>query len=262
MPRTNRVASRIRTMMIVVAFAMGCDAEPVGLPGTGMDYSQAVGQATVRKVRVMEPAELDLASPAGLAYSSIADLLLVTPASGDASGVVDEVGLITMREQRVGTVRLAVGVSDPVNVAFDGMANRLLVFQPAGNELVGIPASANGTLQPENLEVIGAEIFGVRDPQGLAVDPTTGRLFVLDAVGPRVVMIDPHPRFGLEQPTVLGIDLDGGLSRPRGLAFDPTTGHLHVLDHSEWTLHELTETGRSVAVRDLSDMGNDLRSQR
>ena len=61
-------------------------------------------------------------------------------------------------------------------------------------------------------------------------------------------------RAGFQQPTISAIDLaPAGLSRPHGIALDPTSGHLHVLDPSAGTLNEVSQTGRLVAIRDVSE---------
>jgi PKD repeat protein/uncharacterized protein YjiK len=141
-------------------------------------------------------------------------------------------------------------------MAFDGRANRLLIFQSPGDRLVEILARPDGSLDPQTLERIDARSFGVQNPQGMTVDPVSGHLLILDAAGPRIVRVEPHARVGFESPTVSEVDLaDTGLDRVRGLALDPTDGHLHVFDPAAQALHELTERGRIVATRDLSAFG-------
>jgi hypothetical protein len=90
----------------------------------------------------------------------------------------------------------------------------------------------------------------------MTFDPASGRLFILDAAGPRIVRIEPEPGGGFDNGTISEVDLrQTGLVDPRGLAFDPTTGHLHVLIPAEQKLYELSETGQIVASRDLSEFG-------
>jgi hypothetical protein len=138
-------------------------------------------------------------------------------------------------------------VADPINTAFDAEGNRLLILESSTNQLVEM------SLDRLTMNRIDARRFGLRDPQGLTVDPASGRLFVLDA-GPRIVGIDPHPLLGFRGALISVVDLaPAGLSHVRGIAFDPTSGHLHVLDPVAHELHEVSQTGRVVAIRDVSE---------
>jgi hypothetical protein len=87
----------------------------------------------------------------------------------------------------------------------------------------------------------------------MAVDPMTGRLFILDGEGPKIVVVEPYAEEGLREATASAVGLGSfGSSKLRGIAFDPTSGHLHVFGPAEQRLYEITETGLVVANRDLS----------
>ncbi len=211
--------------------------------------------APVRLARIIEPIEVGIPNPAGLAFSPRAGTLLVVqrPIPGPPPGPVTDIELITLAEQRAGTVRIAAGVTDPVNMAFDSKANRLLIFQAPTNQLIEILARPDGSLDPQTLTRINAGHFGLQNPQGLTVDPASGHLLILDTAGPRIVRVEPDALQGFASPLISDIDLaQTGLLNLRGLAFDPTNGHLYVLDPAAQALHELTETGQIVATRDLS----------
>ncbi|NIR37416.1 MAG: hypothetical protein GWN51_05850, partial [Gemmatimonadetes bacterium] len=145
-------------------------------------------------------------------------------------------------------------MTDPVNVTFDASAERLLIFDAPAGQMIEIPAGPDGALDPEAVRRIDVRSLGVREPRGLAVDPVGGRLFVLDAAYPRIVRAEAGGDGGFERPAVADIDLPPTGLNLRGLAFDPSTGHLHVLDAATRVLHELTESGRVVASRDLSGL--------
>ncbi|MET0152504.1 MAG: cadherin domain-containing protein, partial [Candidatus Binatia bacterium] len=89
-------------------------------------------------------------------------------------------------------------------------------------------------------------------PAGMAVDPASGAIFVLDASGPRIARLEPGSDGGFADADVSSIDLaPSGATNVRGIAFDPSSGHLHV--HAQGgKLYELTTGGQTVAVRDLS----------
>jgi uncharacterized protein YjiK len=204
--------------------------------------------------RVLEPIELGITNPAGVTFSPTAGMLfVVTRQPGTPPGSVTDFELITLAGDPAGTVRIAASLADPVNIAFDGKANRLLILQSSSNQLIEIRARPDGSLDPRTLQRIDVRSFGLRYPQGLTFDPVSGRLFILDTAGPRIVLVEPDLRGGFERPTISAIDLaQTGLTNLRGLAFDPTNEHLHVLDPAAHALHELTETGQMVATRDLS----------
>ena len=145
------------------------------------------------------------------------------------------------------------GVTDPVNMAYDVATNRVLILEAATSQMIETRARPDGSVDRLTMKRVDARSFGLRDPRGLTVDPASGRLFILDA-GPRIVRVDAHPLQGFQRASISVIDLaPAGLSRVRGIAFDPTTGHLHVLDPMARRLHELTQTGQIVAIRDVSE---------
>ena len=195
-------------------------------------------------------------SPAGLAFSNAAETFLVleTPSTPPASSsdiiVLSDIGELS------GIVTITSSVEDPVNMTFDNQGNRLLIFQPGSQELVEISADAFGVLDPGTLTSIDASQFGLINPQGMTVDPANGHLFMLDAVGPRIVRIEPDPSQGFSQPTISEINLAGnGLVDVQGIAFDPTNGNFHILNPTGELLYEVTDVGQVVLSRDVSGLG-------
>jgi uncharacterized protein YjiK len=145
------------------------------------------------------------------------------------------------------------GVADPLNMAFDTRTNRVFVLESASNQLIEMTATPGGGLDRSTTKRVDARGFDFRDPQGLTVDPASGRLFVLDARS-RIVRLEPHPSLGFHRPIISVIDLaPAGLRHLRGIAFDPTSGHLHVLDPVAQRLYAVSETGRIVASCDVSE---------
>jgi VCBS repeat-containing protein len=254
MSTTTKVAFRALGASAALILFAACAQERQPFESDVRTNLPQTAGADVRVARVIEPDQLGLAIPAGLAFSpGNGMLLLVTRTPGTPPGSATDIEAITLDEDRAGTVRLAAAVTDPINMAFDGSANRLLIFESENGQLIEIPARADGSLDPQTLRRIDAESWGLESPQGLTVDPASGRLFILDAEGPMIVGVEPDPQRGFERPIVSEIDLGwAGSSDLRGLALDPTDGNLHVLEPSAQTLYELTETGQIVATRDLS----------
>jgi hypothetical protein len=209
--------------------------------------------AFIRWVRAFDPDRSELANPAGLAFSGQANTFYVleqeaTPGAGSNIVLVSPFGDV------VGTVNVGVEVTDPINMTFDSQANRLLLYEGATEELIEIRAGADGQLDPGTLTRYPAQSYGVQNARGMAVDPQSGQLIILDASGPRLVRVEPDAGQGFGQVTVTVVDLEQtGLVEPQGLAIDPNSGHLHIASPSEQKLYELTQSGQEIAYRDLSE---------
>ncbi|HEV8382690.1 MAG TPA: hypothetical protein VGQ29_13970 [Gemmatimonadales bacterium] len=248
--------ARLRVLGVGVAalLATTCEVQP-SAPRVDVNAPEpAFGGARV--ARVLAPKKLGFSHPTGLAYSAKAGKLLVIPRLPDAApGPETDVELIPLVGDAKGAVRIAATVTDPINVAFDDKAGRLLLLDSPSNRLFEISARPDGSLNPKTLRSNSALSLRLKDPRGLTVDPATGRLFILDAAGPRILRVTPDARLGFADPTVSAIDLAStGRSNLRGIAFDPRLRRLFVLDPTARVLHELTETGRLVETRDLSKL--------
>ncbi len=207
-------------------------------------------------VRSIHTGEYGINKPKGLAYSPVADTLLIL-------GENANVALVTMGEDNEGIRTIPELQYDPQNVAFDSQTNSLFEFDRGKSELVriatdehGLPDTASGSTH------ISGNAFGIRDPQGVAFDPATGRLFILDAGNPEIVAIAPHPTLGFDADEatrsnkVERISLKKlGIAPPRGIAYNPSNGHFYVAESSEKKLYELTQAGDVVSATDLAALG-------
>jgi hypothetical protein len=205
---------------------------------------------SVRRVRSIDPAETGVARPVGLAYSRRADGLLV--AGRSARGAEAEVALVG-RDGPPGARRLGLTLADPINLAFDNKAHRLLGYDTRSQRLVQVPAGRDGVPKPRRRSVLPAGHYEIGDAQGLTVDPVTGRVYLLDVAGPRLVVVEPAADGGLPGAAVssLALAVPGPL---RGLAFDPSSGHLHVMAPAGQRLYEVDAAGTIVANRDLAGL--------
>jgi hypothetical protein len=202
------------------------------------------GSDSVRLVRVIETAALGYPDPVGLAFSPRADSFLILEAPGASRPPFSDIVNISHRERFAGSARFGAALSAPLNMAFDGKADRLLVFEPGRDELIAIAAGADGFPGPDRMTRIDARYFGVWDPRGMTVDPWSGHLFMLDGLGARIVHIEPDSTLGFARATIEEIGFEPrGLAgfELRGIALDPT--------------YEVTDTGLVVANRDLSGIG-------
>ena len=152
---------------------------------------------------------------------------------------------------------LSIELSDTINLAVDAPADgsfRLLLLDPSLHEFIQADAVAAPPARAE-LRRTHANSFGVGDePQGMTIDPASGRTFILDATGQQIVVIDSGV-FDSSIADVSQLDLPPGLTGLRGLAFNPEDGNLHVLSPIARELYELDATGQLLAVRDVPALG-------
>ncbi len=198
-----------------------------------------------RVVRRIEQPGLALGHPRGLGFSTRAHAFIVAPAEGPST-----VQVLTHMGESAGVDALDIVGADALNMAFDGHRGRLLAR--SGRWLLAVDADESG--RPSRRAATRYDIthLGVQKPAGIAVDPRTGTLFLLDAAIPRIVQVDPTPDGGLDAAAVSYRDLHeipaDGLE---GLAFDPGSGHLYLRGGTR-TLYETSSTGELLLTYDIS----------
>lgn len=211
--------------------------------------------AFVRRVRNLETAPLGILNPAGLVFSPKGRNFQVIT-SRQATATTTDLVQLTPVERILGSRRLAARIDDPINVTFDGNRNRLLVLRKNANQLFVVQADDSGMLDPQSLRTVKIRALGLQNPQGMTVDPATGILYMLDAVGPRLLQVTPDTSGNFETAGATTVDLAGAkLVNPRGLAWHPGSGHLYVASPGNQTLVEVTPAGQVVSTRDLSAVG-------
>src|SRR6266536_2018922 len=232
--------------------AMLLSLPPLASASTGTDTRGHIADARafVRIVRTLEADRTTIGHPSGVAFSSRATAFYVLPsnASPTATTVITK---LTPFGVPSGSVRLPAPLADPANVAYDAHRGRLLLLvEPT--VLLAVP-EVGGTLDMGSASRIDVRSLGVKAARGITVDPRTGRLFILDEVGPDIVRVDPAADGGYTGAHASAISLRvGGAPEVRGLGFDPSTGHLQLLSPSRHALYEVAQTGELVATRDLT----------
>ncbi len=198
----------------------------------------------------MESDKTGLLSPTGLAFSSKADSFYVLDGPAQPTGT--DIVHLTPFASNAGSIHIEAQVTDPINIAYDEQAGRLLLLQFPENQLLEMREGADGNLDPQTLVRYDASRFGLLNPQGMVVDPS-GALFILDDVGPRIVRVQPGQAGDFADASLSEISLrSSGLSGPRGLAFENATGHFYLVGPSEQKLYEVDSGGRVLAGHDLS----------
>ena len=228
-----------------------------GSSGEASGSGLASPKAVVREVRTLESDRIGTTSPVGLAFASSNESFYLTSAPKQIAPpdtVIARLKPFALRQNtdRVDSTKVAASVRNRINIAFDDVRDRLLLLREDGRRLFAIQANTDGSLDPTSLVRYDVGRFGLGHPEGMAVDPASGAIFILDASGPRIARLEPGSDGGFADADVSSVDLaPSGATNVRGIAFDPSSGHLHV--HAEGgKLYELTTAGQTVAVRDLS----------
>jgi len=211
--------------------------------------------APIQVVRSLYTSEYGVNDPKGLAFSPTANTFFVLGGSGNIS-------LVTMGEDNAGSRILPEVQTDALNVAFDKKSDSLFVFKRGKSELVKIKSNDNGlpdASAPSNQ--YAAQAFGIKDAQGIAFDPSSGRMFILDAGNSQIISVTPHATLGFDvneamrSNKVQKVSLKKlGLDSLKGLAYNPGNGHLYVSDPAQKKLYELTQTGAIVSTFDLASL--------
>ncbi|HEX2980945.1 MAG TPA: hypothetical protein VHO48_11825 [Anaerolineaceae bacterium] len=238
----------VNTLLLVI-FLVGSTSFQVKAAQTGDNY--------VFWVREIELSEIGVDGLTGIAYSPRADLIMAIHKDAGQEG--RSVAMLDRTEYLHESAQLESQPSDPLNVAFNAKANALYVFDPNNQELSLIPAESNGVLPPNAVVTARTKLnqLGIQLARGLDFDPTSGRMFLLDPAGKRLVIVDPDESGNYEN---LGqsrrlsrIDLKSlGGKHLRGLAFNPNSENLFTIDEDSLTLYEITQTGDLVSSRDIS----------
>jgi uncharacterized protein YjiK len=217
-------------------------------------YAQ-VHSSTIIRMRTLDSEKTGLRIPTGLAFSSkSSQFYIITGSDSEISLTgVTEINKLTPFERRGGTARISGQIWNPINVAFDDKYGRLLFLQDPDNELVEIREGSDGNLELQTLFRNDGKRFGFLYPQGMTVDSEIGILYILDALGPKIIRVEPGSDGSLSRAIISEIKiLPGGMGNPRGLAIDPGTGHFYIACPDEQMLFEITQNGRIIRSLDLA----------
>lgn len=171
--------------------------------------------------------------------------------------------MVLLAPSKNGTGRISqtpVAIADPINTAFDNVSQgakgfglyRLFLLDAKPGKLIAIKAGVKDVMDADKLRRFDLREAGIINPQGMTLDPGSGRLYILDSVGPRLVILTPKPGRDFEGSTVSRINLPSALGALRGIAFNPSNRHLYVASPQQKKLYELKLDGEQVATLDLS----------
>jgi len=209
-------------------------------------------------IQTVYTGKVGLASPVGFAFLPAAKGFLVW----DTQNELTRAQLLVNYDDAGSPVDLPGIVPGSLNAAFDIRGNRLFFLNEKGDQLSGLDLTSKGFPDVSQAAVEHANIqaYGVRQPAGLAFDPFTGRLFILDAGRNTVVSVAAHRSQGYDGAAA---SKNGRISRInlravegkvlRGIAYNPENSRLYVSIPDEQAVYEFSTAGDLLGSMDLSN---------
>src|ERR1035437_3995314 len=144
------------------------------------------------------------------------------------------------------------GLRDPAGIALDFNLNIYVANAGAPGVSVYKPlGSSAGLLNETPIATISGSNTGLSYPQGIAVDSTSGNIYVADEDASSGDCYSPlESSTGLlnETPTATISGSDTGLISPYGIALDSTTGKIYVADALATSVFVYPALGQSVGL--------------
>jgi hypothetical protein len=142
-----------------------------------------------------------------------------------------------------------------INAVFDSKFNRWLALE--NSSVLLEVKTKNGELDLTSLKQIDLHKVGLKNPQGVTIDPVTGSLVILDQGNkPQIYQIKPNSKGSFDKPALITqITLPGNLSNFSGIKLNPLNGNFQLESSSHQIQYEFTPKGKIAAERDLSGLG-------
>ena len=131
-------------------------------------------------------------------------------------------------------LRTITGLSEPDNVAIDGVNNELFVYNASDLTIKVFSRTADGAATPLRT-ITGTELVSTGDITGLVVDPVNNELFVSSN---DTVFVFSRTADGAATP----LRTISGFNDTRGLALDTTNNELFVADLGANTIYVVSRT--------------------
>jgi uncharacterized protein YjiK len=234
------------------------------LVGPGSTKAQAT-PAQVETTQTLAADTLGIAHPIGLAYAPTSEtfLLLGITQQATAANGSNVVAIYDPATNQTHSLSIGFTADLPINLAYDDAHQRLLLLNQATHELITVVTSGDLASAASSAPIVTREdisALALQQPQGLAVDPATGALFILDSAQAKVIRVAPDGNgsfagaAAVSEGRIAEINLGSiGVNAGRGLALNPMNEHLYILEPDRHVLAEVTVDGQLVKTHDLKD---------
>lgn len=241
-----------RRTAVLGAFITACAA--LAGPGAGLAGAASLPSTLVNTIETWRwsPASPD---PSGLAYDSAANRLIVVDGEVDEMSIYSganyyEAGLGGSLLRTTNTLALT---REPVGVAYG--AGKLFISDDDADRIHQITLGADGRFDAlDAVHSFSTTAYGSGDPEGLAYDPSGGRLFIADGAGSEIYQVSAVDGvFGNGNDQTQQFDTLGlGLRDPEAVEYKPETGTLFAMGDSAARVLELTTGGAVLNDIDTS----------
>ncbi|HET9907380.1 MAG TPA: hypothetical protein VFQ23_12080 [Anaerolineales bacterium] len=187
-------------------------------------------------------------NPEGMAYFSGTNSFVVW-------GMNKNERMISLRTETSKKTNFTELITNPLAASFDNRSNNLFSLDAGNKELQKIKVDSKNAQPLLNESArFKIESLNLSNIDGMAVDPATGQLFVLDAGSQQILALSPDSANGSTYQDAANYLSLANLSKSglRGVAFNPTNSHLYVGDPTARKVYEVTKTGDLVSTYDIS----------
>ena len=197
--------------------------------------------------------DMGLAAPEGVAYASDANVFIIVQSDGSSPSLIST---ITPYDDLIDSIQLDSSLSAPINVAYDSASGRIWLYDSATGELIALELAPSRSVEDAQGARFQAAGLALANPQGMAVDAASRRLYVLDAATNELVEVsaDAAGNFGADVVTRTGLSVPNSAVL-RGLAYNAQTDRFYTLDTQTQTIYELTKSGQTVRRLSISSVG-------
>lgn len=209
-------------------------------------------------IQTIYTGKVGLPSPVGFAFLPAANGFLVW----DAQLELNRAQLLVNYDEAGSPVDLPGIGTGSVNAAFDSRGNRLYFLNEKGDQLTSLDLTSKGypVVSQTGVKHTNVQAYGIREPAGLAFDPLSGRLFILDAGRNRIVSVAAHRTQGYDGAAasnsgrISRINLSATSGKVlRGIAYNPEDSSLYVSVPDEQAVYKFSTTGELLGSMDLSN---------
>jgi uncharacterized protein YjiK len=209
-------------------------------------------------VQYLYAADFGLSRISGVTFAPDAEGLLVLD---DSAGLENaRMALVSKRGDLRGSFDLSLPGGDPSSLAYSSVTGGVYLLDETGQGLLEVPAAADSRLPSGQRAVKTHDVnqIGIKNPQGMSIDPQSGRMYILDADGPEIISL-PSDNGGyggsvtsnrIERIRLRSLN---GQSL-RGLAYNPEKDWLYVYSSNENKIIGLNRNGQIEKSYDLSGL--------
>jgi len=232
----------------------------------------AWSQATATLVSSVETSSFNPPSPdpAGIAYLPHSGKLLAADSEVDEMSIFAGANLFELGFSGVleGTGDTLAYSSEPTGLAFNPGSGHLFVSDDSAKSIFEVAPGIDAVFGTADDVVTQIDLLtlGSADPEGVAFDPLSGDLFVLDGFDRDVHRISPGSNGVFDGFAPVGDDLSSsfdvgafGALDPEGIAVDPATGSLLIADRLVKSVLQVTIDGDLLRTIDVSAVPSSAR---